>query len=393
MKRLMGKYATREDEVDELLRDGVFVDLYKVVRQGFVVGTPSYSLKDDRAPLPAAARGRRRLRRRARWSSTSGGSTAGEPRRWQESPILQDPRLQPRSTATPPGGFGAGCWSGSARAGSAIVPASRQPGTKPKEPAAGDGADGRGARRPRSVAPRRRLRHRGPGGRLDELLGWLVEFHRREEKPMWWRMFERHDRSIEERFDDPDCLAGLVRTDTAAASDQAVPGLEYRFDPDQDTKLRAGSTCSVAGNMDGSYEITAMDEDAGLVELKVGPRSRCRDRICLIANEFVRRGSIKKALAPLRRRRGSAAAVAVAGGGRPAAPPPAADHGPRRRAAGRRGRGPRRATVRPRRPPRRAHPLHPRPARHRQDLHRRRRHRRAAPRAANASASPPTATR
>jgi uncharacterized protein len=31
VKRLMGKYATREAEVDELLRAGVFVDLYRVL--------------------------------------------------------------------------------------------------------------------------------------------------------------------------------------------------------------------------------------------------------------------------------------------------------------------------------------------------------------------------
>ena len=32
--RLMGRFATREDEVDDLFRRGVFVDLYRVVRQG-----------------------------------------------------------------------------------------------------------------------------------------------------------------------------------------------------------------------------------------------------------------------------------------------------------------------------------------------------------------------
>jgi len=46
MRNLMGRYATREREVDDLLRNQVFVDLYTVVRQGLIVGTPSYSLKD-----------------------------------------------------------------------------------------------------------------------------------------------------------------------------------------------------------------------------------------------------------------------------------------------------------------------------------------------------------
>ena len=45
LRRLMGRYAVCEDEVDNLLRNEVFVDLYAVVRQSLVIGEPSYSLK------------------------------------------------------------------------------------------------------------------------------------------------------------------------------------------------------------------------------------------------------------------------------------------------------------------------------------------------------------
>ena len=45
MKRLMGRYATREDEVDRMLRAGLFVDLYRVVRDGIRAGVESYSIK------------------------------------------------------------------------------------------------------------------------------------------------------------------------------------------------------------------------------------------------------------------------------------------------------------------------------------------------------------
>lgn len=45
LKRLMSRYGTREAEVDDLLRHGVFVDLYRVVRQGLRVGVESYSIK------------------------------------------------------------------------------------------------------------------------------------------------------------------------------------------------------------------------------------------------------------------------------------------------------------------------------------------------------------
>ena len=42
---LMGRFATREDEVDDLFRLGVFVDLYRVVRQGVRAAVESYSIK------------------------------------------------------------------------------------------------------------------------------------------------------------------------------------------------------------------------------------------------------------------------------------------------------------------------------------------------------------
>jgi uncharacterized protein len=45
LKRLMGRHATRETEVDELLRGGVLVDLYRAVRQGVRAGVESYSIK------------------------------------------------------------------------------------------------------------------------------------------------------------------------------------------------------------------------------------------------------------------------------------------------------------------------------------------------------------
>jgi len=55
LKRLAGKHATRIDELDQLLREERFVDLYRIVRQGVRVGSPSYSIK-KLEPLYMAAR-------------------------------------------------------------------------------------------------------------------------------------------------------------------------------------------------------------------------------------------------------------------------------------------------------------------------------------------------
>jgi uncharacterized protein len=45
LKRLMGRYAAREDEVDDLMRGQVFVDLYAVTRQGVRCSVESYLIK------------------------------------------------------------------------------------------------------------------------------------------------------------------------------------------------------------------------------------------------------------------------------------------------------------------------------------------------------------
>ena len=72
LKRLMGRYGTREDELDDLLRRGVFVDLLKVVRNGLRASRPGYGLKEMEAFLDFERRrrgqGRRHLDRRLRAS-------------------------------------------------------------------------------------------------------------------------------------------------------------------------------------------------------------------------------------------------------------------------------------------------------------------------------------
>src|SRR5438552_7689740 len=55
LKWLASTYATREAEVDRLLRGRVLVDLYRVVRQSVRIGTESYSLKE----LESLYRGKR----------------------------------------------------------------------------------------------------------------------------------------------------------------------------------------------------------------------------------------------------------------------------------------------------------------------------------------------
>src|SRR5271168_4727245 len=45
LKRLMGRYATREQEIDRLFHGQIFVDLYQVVRHAIRASVESYSIK------------------------------------------------------------------------------------------------------------------------------------------------------------------------------------------------------------------------------------------------------------------------------------------------------------------------------------------------------------
>jgi len=45
LKRLMGRYATREDEVDSMLRAGLLVDMHQVFKQAVRASVEEYSLK------------------------------------------------------------------------------------------------------------------------------------------------------------------------------------------------------------------------------------------------------------------------------------------------------------------------------------------------------------
>ena len=293
VKRLAAKYATRELEVDELLKGGVFVDLYNVVRQGFIVGTPSYSLKHiEHLYLPP----------RTGAVISAGGSVveydrwieSGQPRRWPDSPILESIREYNRLDCESVWALRSWLRERQSESGIAYLPP--QPLGEPRRPPPPERAAAEElAIRLRARAVEAPADHER--ARLDELLGCLVEFHRREERPMWWALFERHDRmTVEERFDDPECLAGLVRTDTPPVPIHRSRLLEYRFNPQQETKLHAGSTVQMAGDKNATYEITRLDEDAGLVEIKVGPTRIPPDRCCLIGFEHVRADELKQAV-------------------------------------------------------------------------------------------------
>ena len=306
LRRLMGRYGTREAEVDTLLRQHVFVDLYTIVRQGVQVGEPCYSIKnlehlyrEQRAG--AVTQAIDSIVFYDRWLAS------GESGRWQESPLLQDIRDYNRDDCEstwqltewlrqrqyeagiswlPPGG-------GVLDAEQALESLSEP---NPRHAL----AERLLAEIPHAAAARTPEEDRW---HLQEMFGHVVEFHRREEKPLWWATFERHAMTEQELVEDLDCLGGLERASDPPVRIKNSLGFWYVFDPDQDTKLTAGKTCFFAHDLDITTDIQVLDRDTGRVCLKFGPKKikqldgqQPPRRLSLIPNERVSAQVIAEAI-------------------------------------------------------------------------------------------------
>jgi len=274
LRRLMGRHARCEDEVDTLLREGVLVDLYAVVRQGLRIGTPSYSLKEIEVLY---GREREAEVRNAgdsivayhRWIGS------GEAHGPADSPLLAEIRDYNREDCLSTRDLLGWLRGAQAAAKIAWVPPGDAEETAPEAPSAGP--DPRAARRALAEALRASLpddpevRAKDPDRwHVTEMLSNLVEFHRREAKPVWWSLFDRDDMDEDERVEDPTCLADLRRERRPAETIKRSKGFWYGFDPHQETRVREGSKCKLAGFLDVSCSVEQMDEARGRILLKLG---------------------------------------------------------------------------------------------------------------------------
>ena len=295
VRRLMGKYASREKEVDDLLRNQVFVDLYTVVRQGLVIGSSGYSLKDIECLYMSKRKGA---------VVTASGSVvayqhrldSGQPQDWRASAILKEIRDYNEMDCRSLQQFGIWLRSVQLKAGIQYLPSVSAKETKDTE--------GTAQERPSSVLCRQICDDVAGGHiqdserkRVAELLAWLLEFHWREAKPVWWRMFDRHEMTEQELYDDFECLAGLDRTRRVPERVGASNLFEYTFDPDQDTKLHEGSKCFFAHDLAQRTEVASIDSDRGRITIKISAKKGTPPaHLSIIPDEYVSADVIAKAV-------------------------------------------------------------------------------------------------
>jgi len=262
VRRLSTRHDTRQEEVDELLRNGVFVDLYHIVRHGVRIGEDSYSIKAvERIYRPKrateVATAAESIVQYARWIESK------QARDWKASTILKGIRDYNeddcKSTAE------LMQWLRKV-AGEHKITATRPvsvsaPATPPVLP-------------PEVVARQdTATKLRKQGDAVAVVLADLIDFHRREEKPMWWRMFDRATATSEELRDDPGCIEGIQAVGSPTTEKQSFVQT-YRFDPSQECKLAAGDRSKVmfAHNLEAKFTLSMLDASEGELQLKIGKK-------------------------------------------------------------------------------------------------------------------------
>ena len=245
LKRLMGRYATREEEIDRMLRAGLFVDLYQIVRHALRASVESYSIK-QMEPFYAFTRG------------TPLADANSALANFQTHLELGDaPSIADDVKATVRAYNEDDCWSAASL--SAWLEALRTrlvaDGIDVPRPQPGDGApnekitdwlikingliDRLTADVP--VDPAERNAEQQARWTLANILDW----HRREEKAVWWEYFRLADLSAEDLRDERAGLADLEFVGVVGGTAKA-PVHRYRFSP-QETEIRSGEELRTLG--------------------------------------------------------------------------------------------------------------------------------------------------
>jgi predicted RecB family nuclease len=260
---LMGRFATREDEVDDLFRLGVFVDLYRVIRQGVQAGVESYSIK--------------------RLEPLCGYERQVDLREATASLIAFEAALEDGTAAGDAGlQTVAGYNEDDCRATLALRDwleerrldlAERTGGQLPRPVAAQEPP--RAPEDPEVTRIRSALLDGVPAsadGRTEEqkartLLADLLDWHRREDKPAWWRYFYVRTLSPAELIGEPDALGGLTGGDVV---DQVNRSVVRRFSfPPQEHRFSCGQAAYDVETGRG-WSVWAVDDANGTIELKIG---------------------------------------------------------------------------------------------------------------------------
>jgi uncharacterized protein len=255
LRRLMGKFGTREYEIDQLLRHERFVDLLKIVKQGLLIGEPGYSLKN----VEHLYRGKRE------GEVSSAMDSVVWYYKWREhkevdvqeaDKLLDAIRHYNKEDCDSTYHLSIWLYEMQKRFGIKYLP--------PPPPILDELKDNV----PEEKLASEVLTSCG-NGVVPTVLSQLILFHKREEKPVWWNVFDKRTWLADELYEDQECLQGLEGTNRWGEKLAKSHAFEFRFDPEQETKIEVGDTVCFYLE-DGNHKtltVREFDEDNGRILL------------------------------------------------------------------------------------------------------------------------------
>lgn len=295
IKRLMGRHATREEEVDRLLRGERFVDLYAVVRQSLRASVEKYSIKDlepffgyERdVDLRAATRNMQALEYVLEFDVPESipQDVLDAVEGYNRDDCLSTLKLRN--------------WLEELRAG---MVAAGQPISRPEH---GDGMPSEeldeALNRARKLAAQ--LTEGIPADRSERsneqqgqwILAQLLEWHRREDKAIWWEYFRLIDLSDEELRDERVAIAGLQFVKRVDKIKKSFVD-RYRF-PAQETEIRRGNKLKRLDEEVSAFgEVVEIDAAARTIDIKKGPSIEDQHASTIFVHDVVKTYVLRDAL-------------------------------------------------------------------------------------------------
>ncbi|MBA3383708.1 MAG: TM0106 family RecB-like putative nuclease, partial [Actinobacteria bacterium] len=251
LRRLMGEHGTREDELDDLLRGEVLVDLFRVTKQALRASLPGYSIKNveelyDFKRTADVSGGSESVVAFEEWLEIGEDSLLEGIRAYNAEDCFSLYELHGWLLAQRPEGLD---WR--------TPPEGRDP---PSEEVVAHLAE--------LEAIRASLLEGAEEGGSDWLLAHLLAYHRREQRPQWWEYFHHKGLDEDELFEDGDTIGGL---ELVGEPVPAKRSLLYTFTfPPQEHKI-GGQAVDPATEQEYAVKV---DDEHGTVTVKRGLAKR-----------------------------------------------------------------------------------------------------------------------
>jgi predicted RecB family nuclease len=257
LRKLSQRHNTREIEIDELLRGEVLVDLFAVVRQSLVISEDSYSIKRlekfyGLKRETEVLKGDESILLFERWMQSGDRELLQKIEDYNRDDCLSTLLLRN--------------WLLERRSESAEILGSVPPFRPLKDGAAKDPADP--AEEARRSELERELLAGAESERTRYLLASALGYHRREEKPVWWALFDRIENPDQLLEFDREALAGLRFAPEFEPRPLARSMVyTYRY-PEQQHKVSEGSGYVDPLDRVTVGEVISVDREVRTVEIK-----------------------------------------------------------------------------------------------------------------------------